>query len=131
MTQEIVDSLHALAASIRSIDERVGGLSRFRDKIKQCEAGCFSEAEMAATEEHLRALEQERATLATMLEQKIELYETRVVTLEHVLEVRKSIIDESTGGEALKETPKLLDLLVEQHATLQKQLEEVRTSIVT
>lgn len=116
-----------LADEVRAIDTRREALRAFHESIL-AHGDCFSPEELEATRAKIEAEESLRAEKVNALEQKLLVYETRIVELERRLAQRKSVIDD---GSALEATPELLDLFAQHQVRLNEDLHSAREFLLS
>ena len=67
-----------------------------------------------------------RSKKKQVLEDKINVYETKVLGLEKILQTRKDIIENKQDTNSLRENPELLKIFVDEHARMTKDLREAQ-----
>lgn len=132
---DVKQILDAIAAEIRETDARRVALEGLLKQIQSCDTECFTNEEISATRAEIDTCLAVSEAKRTMLDEKIHIYEDRVLLLEQKLAARKKIIESSrddTSSEfTLQKAPELLNLFVQQHANMTNELDQARTELMT
>ena len=127
MCAEVETTLLSLAESIRAQDARLGQLRTFPARIETM-PDCFTAVETNATRAHIEHETAQRAALCALLEEKVLVYEQRVLNLHSKMSQRRDAIDSNSG---LESVPDLLEVFVQQQATYSKELDEAHRFLIS
>lgn len=127
MCAEVEATLVAMAEDIRARDARISQLRAFLSRIEAM-PDCFTADEIRATQTHIEAEAAERAQRCALLEEKVAVYEMRVLELHQKMTMRRECIDVDSGLEA---APALLEIFVQQQANMSKELDEAHSFLMS
>ena len=126
------DSTHdvftKLADEIRALNSKIELLE---DLVKHLTTPAFTELEISSTQDQIDSLKSMRSKKKQVLEDKINVYETKVLGLEKILQTRKDIIENKQDTNSLRENPELLKIFVDEHARMTKDLRDAQEFLLT
>jgi hypothetical protein len=127
--RECLIMFEQMANDIREMDVNISQMEEFKQLVYQKDSA-FDREEIAAVEAELTKMMDAREVAARCMEEKITLYETKVVDLERIIGDRVSVLDNSTYATAiLEKSPPLMELFSSKHALLLSNLKDARDQL--